>query len=236
MHCAAAIRGSSRSAALLRKALLGRRGLPGSRRPMVLQKRAARPSSFAIFLVEVQRVGDRQIDRVPIPQRSVGMASDLAGWPLVVTIATGAIAASLIAAQGHSRNAATVPTVTKTICAECPFQPGWPGWVRASQLACCFIPTYFDTRFLLPDWPVLAVAIGSGTQPSARAAPAYSQGLLGVGFAASLLFATAAVAREPLFRPTGRPTGLIDDLVSRYGVANLLNVGNCPAGTCARRA
>src|SRR4029077_12765227 len=51
--------------------------------------------------------------------------------------------------------------------------------------------------------------------------------LIGVGFAVSLACATAAVAREPLFPTYWKTTALIDDLVNRFGVSNLLNVGNC---------
>ncbi len=37
------------------------------------------------------------------------------------------------------------------------------------------------------------------------------------------------VAREPSFTTYWQTPGMIDDLVKRYGVSNLLNVGNCAA-------
>ena len=91
-------------------------------------------------------------------------------------------------------------------------------------------PAYFDTRFALPVWPVVAVAMGSSFGRPFFRLPALPKALLGLGFAGSLLWAsTVAVAREPLFPTYWKTTALIDELVDRFGVSNLVNVGNCAA-------
>ena len=56
--------------------------------------------------------------------------------------------------------------------------------------------------------------------------------LCGVGLAVSLVCAMAAVAREPLFPTYWKTTGLIDDLVQRFGVSNVLNVGQLCGMEC----
>jgi hypothetical protein len=56
---------------------------------------------------------------------------------------------------------------------------------------------------------------------------AFPRFLVGAGFIVSLACATAAVVREPLFPTYWKTTGLIDNLVKRFGVSNVLNVGNC---------
>ena len=45
----------------------------------------------------------------------------------------------------------------------------------------------------------------------------------------ALCASAVAVAREPLFPTYWKTTGLIDELVDRFGVSNLVNVGNCAA-------
>jgi hypothetical protein len=101
-------------------------------------------------------------------------------------------------------------------------------WLGAGFAAVVLLyPTYFDTRFLLPIWPVLAVAIGTAVSMQLATLRAIPRLLIGVGFIVSLGCATAAVAREPLFPTYWKTTGLIDDLVRRFGVSNVLNVGNC---------
>jgi hypothetical protein len=71
------------------------------------------------------------------------------------------------------------------------------------------------------------VAIGTAVSLQFATLRAIPRLLIGVGFLASLAFAAAAVAREPLFPTYWKTTGLIDDLVKRFGVSNVLNVGNC---------
>ena len=91
-------------------------------------------------------------------------------------------------------------------------------------------PAYFDTRFALPIWPVLAVAIGSSLSPRLSRLPALPQAFLGLGFGGSLLCAAAgAVGREPSFPTYWKTAALIDELVDRFGVSNVVNVGNCAA-------
>ena len=103
-------------------------------------------------------------------------------------------------------------------------------WLGAGIAAAVLLyPAYFDTRFLLPIWPVLAVAIGECLHRSAIRLAAIPKTLVGLGFAGSLLLALLTVVREPSFTTYWETTGMIDELVERYGVSNLLNVGNCAA-------
>jgi hypothetical protein len=187
-------------------------------------KNAGPAVKFAFFSSKYNELATGR-DRVPTARRAAEMARDLAGWPLTVII----IVSGLSAAVSGRRNQPPIEDGSdrQALLRNCFTRMAWPGAGIAA--AALLYPAYFDTRFLLPIWPVLAVAIGSSVSLLASRLPAIPKMALGLGFAGSLLIACSAVAREPLFATYWETTGLIDDLVERYGVSNLVNVGNCAA-------
>jgi 4-amino-4-deoxy-L-arabinose transferase-like glycosyltransferase len=91
------------------------------------------------------------------------------------------------------------------------------------------IPAYFDARFLLPIWPALAVCLGGlfARVPlparSARAGVVVAHGFLVVG----LVLSANRLAHEAQTVTYWKARRLIDDLVTRYHVACIGNVGCC---------
>jgi hypothetical protein len=210
--------------------------------------------NFAIFSVKYNEMATGR-DRVPVLQRAAEMASDLVGWPLIVTTAGSTIALALLGRKALAdppsgdaefpvgsaiadRLAGSSQTVRNSGPYEEPMRRGQQrdvahhfrrmaglgAGIAAVVLLC---PAYFDTRFLLPIWPVVAVAVAMSVSVPLSRLRAIPRALIGVGFALSLTCAAAAVVREPAFPTYWKTTALIDDLVKRYGVSNLLNVGNC---------
>jgi 4-amino-4-deoxy-L-arabinose transferase-like glycosyltransferase len=187
-------------------------------------KNAGPAVRFAFFSSKYNEVATGR-DRVPAARRAVEMARDLAGPPLIGTIAAGTLAVALLGRRKQPET--TKDSDRQALAQTCFARMAWLGAGIAA--AVLLYPAYFDTRFLLPIWPVLAVAIGSSVHLSAIRLPAVPKTVLGPGFAGSLVLASLAVAREPLFATYWETTAFIDDLVKRYGVSNLMNVGNCAA-------
>ncbi len=187
-------------------------------------KNAVPAVKFAFFSSRYNEVASGS-DRVPTARRAADMATDLAGWPLAGTVATSALAGAL---WGRKKSREIDENSDRNVLARIWFTR--MAWLGAGIAAAVLLfPAYFDTRFLLPIWPVLAVAIGAGLHSHGLRLPVIPKTLLGLGVAGSVLFAFSNVAREPSFATYWETTGLIDDLVGRYGVSNLMNVGNCAA-------
>ena len=187
-------------------------------------KNAGTTVNFAIFSSKYNELATGS-DRVPVSSRAALLANDLAGAPLFFTIAASAIAAAFFRRKGRQADHEGAPGQAS---AEVYFRR--MAWLGAGIAGIILLyPTYFDTRFLLPIWPVLAVAMGCWLSVQLVRIPLIARSMLWLGIAASFVFATTTVAREPLFPTYWRTTGLIDDLVRRFGVSNLLNVGNCAA-------
>jgi 4-amino-4-deoxy-L-arabinose transferase-like glycosyltransferase len=165
--------------------------------------------------------------RAPVAaaERAAGMASDMPGWPLSFTIAATALAAAFFGREGALDDGDS--GVRRSAALTCFTRIAFLG-AGGAAIALLY-PAYFDTRFLLPIWPVVAVAFGSRMSLPYFGLPALAKASLGLGFAGSLFFASMAVAREPLFPTYWSTTALIDNLVKRYGVSNVVNVGNCAA-------
>jgi hypothetical protein len=184
-------------------------------------KNAHSAAKFALFSAKYNELATGR-DRVPVPERAAEMASDLVGWPLVVTVGGSAIAFAMWRRKERAQPASEAKVaVTDRYFREM----AWLGAGIASAVLLC--PAYFDTRFLLPIWPVLAVALGTGVSLQLTVLRVLPRLLFGMGFAVSIACATAGVIREPLFPTYWKTTAFIDDLVTRFGVSNLLNVGNC---------
>jgi Dolichyl-phosphate-mannose-protein mannosyltransferase len=179
---------------------------------------------FAFFSSKYNEVATGR-ERISTVRRAAEIARDLAGWPLIGTIATGTLAVALLRRKHQPE--ITEASDRQTLAQSCFARMAWLGAGIAA--AVLLYPAYFDTRFLLPIWPVLAVAIGSSVHLFAFRLPAIPKSVLALGFAGSLVVACLAVAREPLFTTYWETTGFIDDLVKRYGVSNLMNLGNCAA-------
>ena len=188
-------------------------------------KNAVPAVKFAFFSSRYNEVATGS-DRVPTARRAADMASDLAGWPLPAPLPR-VRAGRGSSGDGRSRREVDENS-DRNVLARISFTR--MAWLGAGIAAAVLLfPAYFDTRFLLPIWPVLAVAIGAGLRSHGLRLPVIPKTLLGLGLAGSLLFAFSNVAREPSFATYWETTGLIDDLVDRYGVSNLMNVGNCAA-------
>jgi hypothetical protein len=187
-------------------------------------KNASAAVKFAFFSSKYNEVATGR-DRVPTAQRAAEMARDLAGWPLIITVAASALPAAVLGRR--NRREIVEAEDRRAVAQMCFTRMAWSGAGIAALVL--LYPAYFDTRFLLPVWPVLAVAIGSRVAGRLIRLPAIPKAVIGLGFAASMLLAASSVAREPLFPTYWKTSRLIDDLVNRYGVTNLLNVGNCPA-------
>ncbi len=103
-------------------------------------------------------------------------------------------------------------------------------WLGALTAALVLLgPPYFDTRFLIPIWPVLAVELGTRLAAVRVRLRLVQRALVGIGLAASVLAASTSLARVPLAPTYWRAAGLIDDLVREHGISTLVNVGNSAA-------
>jgi Dolichyl-phosphate-mannose-protein mannosyltransferase len=180
---------------------------------------------FAAFSARYNEIAELRPERVPLFRRVVAMVEDLAGWPLCATVSTAALAALGMrfwrgrdtARDGGDRSAARIH-FRRMACL---------GALTAAAIL--LVPPYFDTRFLIPIWPVLAVELGSLLASFSTRLPLLPKGLLGLGLTCSMLAASNSLARVPLAPTYWHAAGLIDELVSTYGISTLVNVGNCSA-------
>ena len=92
--------------------------------------------------------------------------------------------------------------------------------------AVLMVPSYFDTRFLLPLWPAVSVALGGPTARLVASLGFVPRMLAGAGLAASVSISAIGLAREHVAPTHWSAARLIDRLVSRHGVSSLANVGN----------
>ncbi len=184
-------------------------------------KNARAAVNFAIFSAKYNELATGVL-RTPLLQRALDMANHLAGWPLIVTLAAGAVAGVLFRASGSVHDGARGEGSTAGVAFRRMAALG--AGIAATVL---LYPTYFDTRFLVPIWPVLALAISSYLCMQLTRISVIPRSILGLSLAASVFCAGAAAAGEPAFPTYWKTTALIDDLVNRFGVRALVNVGNC---------
>ena len=88
------------------------------------------------------------------------------------------------------------------------------------------VPSYFDTRFLLPLWPAVSVALGGPIARLVAGLGFVPRALAGAALAASVSISAIGLAREPVAPTHWSAARLIDQLVSRHGVSSLATVGN----------
>ena len=158
---------------------------------------------------------------MPVWDRLVRILGDLPGWLPLLTLGVVGFGFSV----GRSGPILESTRITA---------PGSPAarfrvLVLASTLvatAVLMIPAYFDTRFLLPLWPSIAVAAGGALAEVLSGLAFRPRAVIAAAFACCLGVSVAAAVGEPAATTCWAARGLIDQMVSRYGVATLANVGN----------
>ena len=165
-------------------------------------KNASSAVKFAFFSSKYNEVATGR-DRVPTAQRAAEMASDLAGWPLIITVAASALAAAVLGRR--NRREIVEAGDRRALAQMCFTRMAWSGAGIAAVVL--LYPAYFDTRFLLPIWPVLAVAIGSSVVGRLIRLPRIPRLSLGWD---SPPVCSSQLRRSPgsrFFRPIGRRPG-----------------------------
>jgi Dolichyl-phosphate-mannose-protein mannosyltransferase len=180
---------------------------------------------FAAFSARYNELAELRPDRVPAARRVVVMAKDLAGWPLCATIVTAALAAWRPGVRrwrgdaSHGRDQSTVAVHFRRMA-----------WLSALAAAAILLyPPYFDSRFLVPIWPVLAVAIGTTLAAFSIRLHFLPRAIVGFGLACSMASASTGLAVVPQVVTYWHATELIDELVTQHGVSTLVNLGNSSA-------
>jgi len=177
---------------------------------------------FGAFSARYNLIAEGQSRIIPAWDRLGRILGDLPGWPLIVLL--GVVGFGLSIGRGSKPTLETAETA-----APCSSAARFRVLVIASTLVAggvLMIPAYFDTRFLLPLWPSIAVALGSGLAQAFRGLTFRPRVAIGAGLAASLAASVAGLVGEPASTTCWAARGVIDQIVSRYGVANLANVGN----------
>src|SRR5271157_696787 len=177
---------------------------------------------FGAFSAHYNLLAEGQSRIVPAWDRLARILGDLPGWPLIVMLG--------VAGFGISVGRGSKPTFeTAETAALCSSPARFRVLVVASTLVAAgalMIPAYFDTRFLLPLWPSIAVALGVALAQAFRGLTFRPRVAIGAALAAGLAASIAGVVGEPASTTCWAARGLIDQIVSRYGVATLANVGN----------
>jgi hypothetical protein len=180
---------------------------------------------FAIFSSRYNELALGRSDRVDAARRLALMVGDLPGWPLTITAAAAAMAGLAVGARGRDVGCALLPNET---CSEAHRDFSRMAWLGAGTgAAILLVPSYFDPRFLLPVWPSVAIDLGTRLGVLLTRSGSIHRLALGLGLGASVLTAPLVLTAEPSYRTYWKTAGLIDDLVERYGISQLVNVGNC---------
>ncbi len=183
----------------------------------------AKAVKFAIFSSRYDEVARDRSNRVSTAERAAAIVGDLAGWPLAATFVSATLVGTVLAWR-KSKSSAHRETEQSDIQAHL----GRMAWLGFGTSAVVLLyPSYFDPRFLLPIWPVLAIDIGRRFHLMMASLNATPRLLLGGGLAASLLLASTALIRGPSNHTYWDTGAMIDDLVQQYGITTLGNVGNC---------
>jgi 4-amino-4-deoxy-L-arabinose transferase-like glycosyltransferase len=178
---------------------------------------------FALFSARYDRVVRNRADRVPTGQRVAAFVGELPGWPLAATFAGAAILGSVLALRQRDRCLEHV--IERSDLQAHLARMTWLG--AGTSAAALLVPSYFDPRFLLPIWPLVAIELGRRFEAILLRFHAFPRCLVSGGLAASVLLACAPIVRQPTIPTYWQAASLIDHLVSQYGVATLANVGNC---------
>jgi hypothetical protein len=185
-------------------------------------RNAASAVRFASYSSRFNLVAEGQTHVTSGGERLVRILADLPGWPLAAIL--GIVGCCMSVKRRQSAG----------IKVEGCFEADSPSahfriLTVASLLtmtAVLMIPPYFDTRFLLPIWPPLAVVLGGVFAKVFGAIALRSRALIGAGLAVSLTASVIGLVHEPTSTTCWAAQELIDRLVGRHGVASLANVGN----------
>lgn len=175
---------------------------------------------FALRASQHNLVAEGRADSTPLGQRLLSLGEDLAGWPVLgVVISLGVVGLMSSAGRraerpGRSRDAIAFERITLL------------------GLGCgaviLMFPPHFDPRFLLPAWPAVAVCAAGWIQALLAGSSAILKALVVTALVFGVVSSCASLHREPgttTYWATGQ---LIDDLVDRYGIRNIGNIGDGP--------
>ena len=182
-------------------------------------------AQFARFSASYNLLAEGQSQIVPVWNRLVRIIAELPGWPLVVTLGVAGFAISFRQFKPTLETPQSNGICLSSEAAR--FQV----LVTASTLVAVstlMFPAYFDTRFLLPFWPSIAVSLSGVLAQGLRGLSFATRVGIGAAFAASLAASAIGTVGEPVSTTCWAARGLIDEIVGRYGVATLANVGNTP--------
>ena len=178
---------------------------------------------FAIFSSRYNEIAEGRSDRVGPARRVVVMVRDLAGWPMTATVATAA-AGLAWGSRGRGNGGESGPDGARALRTS--ISLGWPGWGLAPQRRSSSArPTSTHVFSCRSGRPSRSISAAPSRSLMSRL-DAVPKVLVGFGLAASVLAACVNVAREPVNPTYWKTAGLIDDLVGRFGISNLVNVGN----------
>ena len=140
---------------------------------------------FAIFSSRYDKVAGDRSDRVSTAEHAAAIVGDLAGWPLAATFVSSTFVGSVLAFRKRKSSADR-----ETEQPEIQAHLGRMAWLGFGTSAVVLLyPSYFDPRFLLPIWPVLAIDIGRRFQLMMASFNATPRLLASGGLIASLLLA-----------------------------------------------
>jgi 4-amino-4-deoxy-L-arabinose transferase-like glycosyltransferase len=147
---------------------------------------------FGAFSARYNLLAEGQSQIVPTGDRLIRILGDLPGWPLLVTLGAVGFAVSVRQSEPSFETAETDGPCTPSA--------RFRVLVVASTLAAAgalMIPAYFDTRFLLPLWPSIAVALGGALAREFRTLTFSPRAAIGTAFAASLAASIVWTVGEP---------------------------------------
>jgi hypothetical protein len=180
---------------------------------------------FALYSSRFNIVAEGQSQLRSIWDRVVLILADLPGWPLVAVV--GFSACFMLAARWRGWN-----DESRRFAEIQPTCQHFRLMTAASVIGATMVlmvPPYFDTRFLLPLWPAVTVALGGPIARLVTSLGFVPRMLAAAGLAASVSMSAVGLAREHVAPTHWSATRLIDRLVSRHGVSYLANVGNIEA-------
>jgi hypothetical protein len=187
---------------------------------------AGQAVAFARFSSNYSQIAESRATSISPGERLVLFANDIVGWPLAATLCGGALLGAVLVFRHRHRGNPDLDVMGLT---DRQAQFSMMAWLGAgTATAVLLYPTYFDPRFLMPIWPVLAVDLGSRFSRASPRFPLVPRIVLCAGLAASVTSAALLVVQTPRLTTYWNTAALLDDLVRKYGTYTLGNVGNCP--------
>ena len=176
---------------------------------------------FALFSARFNLVAEGQSHVKPVWDRLVLILADLPGWPLAVLLG---ISGFLMSSRRGGWNSETQEFIES--------QPASSHFRKLSAAsligatAVLLVPSYFDSRFLLPLWPSVSVALSGPVAGMIGSLGMVPRVLASAALAASVSISAPGLVREHVAPTYWNAGNLIDQLVTCHGVSTLANVGN----------